>query len=191
MLRPMRIDPVPPDIARVARAAFPRGHRHLGLADELNTLFTDEAFLALFSRHGQPAWLPWRLALVTMLQFAEGLSDRQAAHAVRSHLDWKYVLRLELTDPSFDVSVLSAFRTRLITGAAHSLLLDTLLTWCRDHRPCGAARTGRGPSRRAPFGGARARANPHRGRRYRHRRGACAARAAPGCVARWHPGACR
>ena len=53
---------------------------------------------------------------------------------MRSRIDWKYVLRLELTDPGFDASVLSEFRTRLITGAAESLLFDTLLTWCRDRQ---------------------------------------------------------
>src|SRR5918999_841034 len=134
MLRPMPIEPVPPETARVARAAFPKGHKYLWLADELDALFTDDAFLALFPIHGQPAQPPWQLALVTILQFAEGLSDRQAANAVRSRIDWKYVLRLELTDPGFDASVLSEFRTRLITGAAESLLFDTLLTWCRDHQ---------------------------------------------------------
>jgi transposase len=72
------------------------------------------------------------LALVTPLQFAKGLSDRQAANPVRSRIDWKYVLRLELTDAGFDASVLSEFRTRLITGAAKYLLFDTLLTWWRD-----------------------------------------------------------
>ena len=75
MLRPMLIEPVPHDTVRVAQAAFPKGHRDLRLADELDTLFTDEAFLALFPTHGQPAQPPWRLALVTMLQFAERLSD--------------------------------------------------------------------------------------------------------------------
>jgi transposase len=134
MLRPMPIKPVPPETARVARAAFPKGSRYLRVADELETLFTDDTFLALFPTHGQPARPPWQLALVTILQFAEGLSDRQAVHAVRSRIDWKYVLRLELTDPGFDASVLSEFRTRLITGAAESLLFDTLLTWCRDRQ---------------------------------------------------------
>jgi transposase len=127
MLRPMLIEPVPPETVRVARAAFPKGHRYLRLADELDTLFRDDAFLALFPTHGQPALPPWRLALVTMLQLAEGLSDRQAANAVRRRIDWKYVLRLELTDPGFDASVLSEFRTCLIVGAAESLLFDTLL----------------------------------------------------------------
>jgi transposase len=134
MLRPMLIEPVPPETARVARAAFPKGHRYLRLADELDTLFRDEAFLALFPTHGQPAQPPWRLALVTLLQFAEGLSDRQAANAVRSRIDWKYVLRLELTDAGFDASVLSEFRSRLVSGAAESLLFDTLLTWCRTRQ---------------------------------------------------------
>jgi transposase len=132
MLRPMPIESVPPETARVAHAAFPKGHKYLRLADELEAVFTDDAFLALFPRHGQPALPPWRLALVTLLQFAEGLSDRQAANAVRSRIDWTYVLRLELTDPGCDALVLHEFRTRLIAGAAESLLFDTLLTWCRD-----------------------------------------------------------
>jgi transposase len=134
MLRPMPIEPIPPETARVARAAFPKGNWYLRVADELDMLFTDEAFGALFPTHGQPAGPPWRLALVTLLQFAEGLSDRQAANAVRSRIDWKYMLRLELTDPGFDASVLSEFRTRLITGAAEFLLFDRLLTWCRDRQ---------------------------------------------------------
>jgi transposase len=134
MLRPMPIEPVPPETARIARAAFPKGHRYLRLADELEMLFTDDAFQALFPRHGQPAWPPWRLAFVTLLQFAEGLSDRQAADAVRSRIDWKYMLRLELTDPGFDASVLSEFRGRLIAGAAEYLLFETLLTWCRNRQ---------------------------------------------------------
>ena len=131
MLRPMPIGPMPPDTARVARAAFPKGNRYLQVADELETLFTDDAFLALFPTQGQPAQPPWQLALVTILQFAEGLSDRQAAHAVRSRIDWKYVLRLELTDSGFDASVLREFRARLIAGAADYLLFDMLLVWCR------------------------------------------------------------
>jgi transposase len=65
------------------------------MRDELGTLFQDEMFVALFPKEGQPALAPWRLALVTIMQFAEGLSDRQAAHAVRAHLDWKYALGLE------------------------------------------------------------------------------------------------
>jgi transposase len=134
MLRPMPIEPIPPETARVARAAFPKGNRYLRVADELEALFTDDAFLALFPVRGQPALPPWRLALATILQFAEGLSDRQAAHAVRSRIDWKYVLRLELTDPGFDASVLSEFRGRLIAGAAESLLFDMLLTWCRSRQ---------------------------------------------------------
>src|SRR5688572_9477822 len=96
MLRPQPLPPVPPETARVARAAFPKGHPYLYAGDALGEVFTDRAFAALFPRRGQPALAPWRLALATILQFAEGLSDRQAADAVRARLDWKYVLRLEL-----------------------------------------------------------------------------------------------
>jgi len=134
MLRPQPIGPVPEETTRIAHAAFPKGHPYLRLADELGSLFTDETFAALFPTHGQPACAPWRLALVTILQFAEGLADRPAADGVRSRIDWKYVLRLELTDPGFDASVLSEFRTRLVDGQAEQLLLDTLLTWCRERQ---------------------------------------------------------
>ena len=134
MLRPQIIEAVPTETVRVAQAAFPKGHRYLRLADELGALFTDLLFSGLFPTHGQPALAPWRLALVSILQFAEGLSDRQAADAVRSRIDWKYVLHLELTDPGFDASVLCEFRTRLIAGAAEALLFETLLNWCREHQ---------------------------------------------------------
>jgi transposase len=103
------------------------------LRDELETIFVDETFAALFPRRGQPAQSPWRLALVTVFQFAEGLSDREAADAVRSRIDWKYALSLELTDPGFDHSVLSEFRSRLLTGHAEHLLLDTFLERLREH----------------------------------------------------------
>jgi transposase len=65
----------------------------------------NEQFAALFPTRGQPAEAPARLALATVLQFAEGLSDRQAADAVRDRNDWKYILCLEWTDPGFDYTV--------------------------------------------------------------------------------------
>jgi transposase len=132
MLRQDVIGPVPSETRRVAKAVFPDGHRYLCLADEIDTLFTDALFVSLYPERGQPALAPWRLALMTMLQFAEGFSDRQAVAAVRSRIDWKYLLRLELTDAGFDVSVLSEFRTRLLTHDADYLLFDHLTAWCRE-----------------------------------------------------------
>src|SRR5690349_15915400 len=129
MLRPQPLPPVPAETARIARAAFPKGHPYLRAADGLGEIFTDATFAALFRRHGQPALAPWRLALATILQFAEGLSDRQAADAVRARLDWKYVLRLEVDDAGFDASVLCEFRARLVAGEAEWLLFEAVLTW--------------------------------------------------------------
>src|SRR5688500_14107047 len=97
------------------------------MRDELGGLFDDQAFAALFPVKGRPALAPWRLALVTVLQFTEGLSDRQAAEAVRGRIDWKYLLGLELEDAGFNFSVLSEFRSRLVAGAAEHLLLDAML----------------------------------------------------------------
>jgi transposase len=130
-LHPHVIEPVPEATARVARAAFPKGHPYLMLRDALGTIFQDEDFAALFPAWGQPALSPWRLALVTIMQFRENLADRQAAEAVRARIDWKYLLSLELTDPGFDFSVLSEFRDRLLAGSAAELLLDKLLERCR------------------------------------------------------------
>src|SRR5512143_3986253 len=104
---------IPEETQRVVRAAFPRGNGYLRVIDALGALYRDEQFADLFPPRGQPALSPARLALATVLQFAEGLSDRQAADAVRGRIDWKYVLGLELTDPGFNFSVLSEFRTRL------------------------------------------------------------------------------
>src|SRR5436309_13428302 len=120
-LKPEPICPVPQETARVAKAAFPKGSTFIKMRDELGVLYQDEAFAALFPKEGQPALAPWRLALVTIMQFAEGLADRQAADAVRSRIDWKYALGLELEDSGFDFSVLSEFRSRLIGGNAEYL----------------------------------------------------------------------
>ncbi len=91
---PQPVPPVPDDTARIARAAFPRGNPYLLLRDRRGPVFDDTGFADLYPRRGQPAYTPWRLALVTLLQFREGLSDRQAAEAVRARVDWKYRLAL-------------------------------------------------------------------------------------------------
>jgi transposase len=124
---------VPDETARVARAAFPRGNNlAMLMRDHLGMIFDDQQFADLFSPTGQPAASPFRLALTTVLQFVEGVSDRQAADAVRSRIDWKFALALPLEDPGFDASVLSEFRTRLLAGQAEHRLFDTLLTLLRD-----------------------------------------------------------
>ena len=125
-------NPIPEETARVAHAAFPNGNLYMRMRDHFGALFTDDAFASLFPPRGQPAEDPARLALVTILQFAEGLSDRQAADAVRARIDWKYALGLELTDRGFDASVLCEFRSRLLQGNAEQTLLDTLLLRFRE-----------------------------------------------------------
>src|SRR5262249_47948068 len=126
--------PIPDQTRRVAHAAFPDGNLCLRLADTLGSLYRDEQFAALFPRRGQPALAPARLPLVSVLQYAHGLSDRPAADAVRRRSDWKYALGLELTDPGFDHTVLSEFRSRLVAGQAEHLLLDLLVERLRALR---------------------------------------------------------
>jgi len=127
VLQPQPNSSIPEETARVARAAFPKGNLYITMRDEIGTLYSDQDFEALFPKHGQPAFSPWRLALICVMQFVEELSDRQTAEGVRSRIDWKYALGLELNDPGFDFSVLCEFRARLIAGGTEQQLLDTLL----------------------------------------------------------------
>ncbi|MFE7897871.1 transposase [Streptomyces sp. NPDC057424] len=99
-LHARKIDGVPEETARVVRAAFPKGSLTMRIRDELGELFSDADFTALYPNRGKPAWSPARLALVSVMQSAEGLSDRRAADAVRGRLDWKYSLGPELADPA-------------------------------------------------------------------------------------------
>src|SRR5512143_593774 len=122
-LKPSPIQPVPEERTRIARAVFRKGNPPLKLRDELGAIFQDEDCADLFPKLGQPGLAPWRLALVTLLQFRENLPDRHAAEAARARIDWKYLLGLELADPGFDHSVLCEFRARLLAGSAEEWLL--------------------------------------------------------------------
>lgn len=127
-LKPHAIGSVPAETARVARAAYLKGNLYLKLRDTLGSIYQDEDFADLYPKEGQPAEAPWRLALVSVMQFLENLSDRQAAEAVRGRLDWKYLLGLELDDPGFDPSVLAEFRQRLVAGNKERQIFDLLLS---------------------------------------------------------------
>lgn len=143
-IKPQPIAEIPALTQQVAKAAFPKGNAYLTLRDELGTVFEDVDFTELFSNTGKPGLPPWRLALITLLQFRENLSDRQAADSVRSRIDWKYLLGLELTDEGFDFSVLSEFRDRLIDSEQEHLLLEKLLDCAQEKgllKPRGKQRT--------------------------------------------------
>src|SRR5579859_2279699 len=118
---------VPAETARVARRAFRRGSLAIRARDELGAWCRDEAFSGVYGVRGAPGISPAQLAMVTAVQFAENLTDRQAADAVRGRLDWKYCLGLGLEDEGFDFSVLSEFRSRLVAGAMEAALLEALL----------------------------------------------------------------
>ena len=132
MLKPESILEIPEETKAVAKKAFPKGNTYLKLRDELGPIFDDDIFEGLYPNLGQPAESPARLALVTLMQYMENLPDRQAADAVRSRIDWKYMLGLRLSDPGFDYSILSEFRLRLVAGDKEKLLLERLLERCDE-----------------------------------------------------------
>jgi transposase len=126
------VEPIPADTARIAHQAFPKGSEVMHLRDAFGPLYHDEHFARLFPKRGRGAYAPWRLALISVLQVMEGLTDRQAAQMVRGRLDWKYALSLPLEDAGFDHSILSDFRSRLLEQKAESLLLDPILSLARS-----------------------------------------------------------
>jgi len=132
-LRRRSIPDIPEETAVIAKQVFRKGNLYMQMRDVFGTIFTDDQFADLYPIDGQPGYAPWRLALVSIMQFAENLTDRQAADAVRSRIDWKYALSLGLTDQGFDFSVLSEFRTRLVHHQASERLLTVFLTQLNDH----------------------------------------------------------
>jgi len=126
--------PIPDLTSRMAHASFPKGTLAMDLRDALGSIYEDADFAHLFPRRGRAAEAPWRLALVTVLQAVENLSDRQAVQMVRGRLDWKYALSLPLDDQGFDPSILVDFRQRLLAHGAQDLLLEPILQVCREHK---------------------------------------------------------
>src|SRR6266511_3528574 len=122
------------EIVVAVRAMYARRRAPLPVQvrDQLGELFADAQFAGAFGVRGKPGWSPGRLALVTVLQMAEALSDRQAAEAVGDKLSWKDALGLGLEDPGFDASVLSEFRTRVVQHGLEERVLDLLLVALKD-----------------------------------------------------------
>ncbi len=131
--RPQPIPPVPEATAAAVQAAFPKGNLYVAMRTEFGTIYDDQLFADLYSDRGRPVEIaPWRLALVTVMQYIEGLTDRQAADAVRRCMDWKYALSLELTDSGFNFTQLHDFRQRLLVHDGSQRLLDTFLLACKE-----------------------------------------------------------
>ena len=131
-LRPQPLPPVPEATVAAVQAAFPKGNLYVELRAEFGTLYDDQLFADLYPPRGVPwKWRPgaWRWSMV--MQYIEGLTDRQAADAVRRCMDWKYALSLELTDPGFDFTLLHDFRGRLLAHEAGQRFLDTFLAACK------------------------------------------------------------
>jgi transposase len=134
-LRPHPLPPIPEATVAAVQAAFPKGNLYMALRTELGTLYDDQLFAELYPPAGRPVEVaPWRLALVMVMQDIEGLTDRQAADAVRRCMDWKCALSLDLHDPGFDFTLLHDFRQWLLAHDTAQRLLDTFLTTCNMSR---------------------------------------------------------
>jgi transposase len=126
------LEPIPEETRRLVERLCPKGTLVTQLRDALGPIYSDAHFAQLFPKRGRAAEAPWRLALVTVLQAIEGLTDRQAAECVRTRIDWLYALALPLDDPGFDYTILTDFRQRLLAAQAQDLILDPILQLCRQ-----------------------------------------------------------
>jgi transposase len=131
-LHPQKLPEIPEETVRIAKILFPKGNKYMWLRDELDAIYEDEQFMVLYPKNGQFAEQPWRLAMMCVIQYMENDTDRQAAEALKTRIDLKYALSLELTDPGFDFSVLSEFRSRLIEEGLEEVILTALLKICRE-----------------------------------------------------------
>ncbi|WP_262505841.1 transposase [Streptomyces sp. TRM68367] len=131
-LRPRSGEQVPPLTAQIARASNPDGTTAIWVRDRLDGLWRDEDFADWYPRDGRPGLSPAQLATVCVLQFLLGLSDRQAAEAVRCRIDFNYAMAMELDDPGFHHSVLADFRDRLTEGDRADRLLDLALARLKE-----------------------------------------------------------
>jgi transposase len=134
---------MPEDPKKVAQAAFSNGNLYLPLREELGSIYNEELFTELFCEEGQPGGRPWCLALSPVMEFAENLSDRPAAEAVRARLDWKSELSWELAASGFHYAILSEFRSRLIQPEKSQWGLDEILKIFKEKKLI----KGRGPQR--------------------------------------------
>jgi transposase len=131
-MKPGELEPIPEETVRIARQAFRKGTPITNLRDSLGGVYEDSQFAHLFPKRGKRAEAPWRLALITVFQFMEGLTDRQAAQMVSARLDWKYALSLGVEDEGIDFSILSDFRQRLIDERGAELMLGPILQKGRE-----------------------------------------------------------
>ena len=131
-MKPQGLEPIPEETRALVQRLIPKGTLVTQLREALGPIYHDAAFAHLFAKRGRPAEAPWRLALVTVLQAIEGLTDRQAAEAVRTRIDWLYALALPLDEPGFDYSLLSDFRQRVLAAQAQDLILEPILHLCRE-----------------------------------------------------------
>src|SRR5437870_7798036 len=133
-MKPQGLEPILDETRRLIERLSPKGTMVTQLRDALGPIYSDEPFAHLFPKRGRAAEAPWRLALVTVLQAIEGLTDLQAAESRRTRLDWLYALALPPDDPGFDYSILTDFRQRLLSAKADDLILEPILHLCRERR---------------------------------------------------------
>lgn len=115
------------DAAALCRHLVAEDSVHAFLADHRRDLFPDEMFADLFpSGRGRPSVPADVVATVMVLQALEGLSDRDAATALRTNIAWKVAAGLALDDEGIHYSVLTYWRSRLRASDVPERIFDAV-----------------------------------------------------------------
>ena len=126
-LKPKAMGSIPEMTCRIGQQILKPENVYRQMGEKYADVVRDEDFVKMYSHLGQPAISPARLAMVVVMQAMEGVSDRVAAEMVRTRIDWKYALHLELEDHGFDASVLSEFRQRIVSQEAERKVFDAFV----------------------------------------------------------------
>lgn len=104
----------------------------MAIDQKFSELFKEVDYAAIYPARGRTGFHPVLLMRATLVQFLEGLTDRQFANALPVRLDWKYFLHMDLGDVGFDASVMSDFRGRITSNDATDLILESVLKAAKD-----------------------------------------------------------
>jgi transposase len=120
------IPSIPPEIVRSVRAVFGSSNFYLLVGDQLAAILAGLHVTGLLAAERPAALGVPVLALVTYFQFVEGLSDMQAADALRSRQEWKYALHLPVIAPVIPEADFCLYRQEVLVDPVALRELEAL-----------------------------------------------------------------
>lgn len=122
-----KISPIPPDTARAARAIFGGTNYYIILGDRLASILSGyRPHVYPGSVWEQRSFIPV-LPFLTLFQYMEWLTDRQAMDAFRSRADWKYALHIPMNYHNVPDGALCQYRQENLLIQSRCMEMQDLL----------------------------------------------------------------